>query len=73
MNIREEIIKIFEENGVDVTDEQQLEDIDSVQYVSIVVDIEQLFGITLPDYVLEDNKFVDIDAFIETVKSICIQ
>lgn len=49
MNIREELQNIFEENGVDTSDSQQLREIDSVQYITIIVEIEQKFNIVLPD------------------------
>lgn len=67
MDIRNEIIRIFEENGVDASDVQSLIDIDSVQYISIVVEIEQFLGIVLPDYILMQNEFKDFDAFVSVV------
>ena len=67
MDIRNEIVRIFEENGVDFSDSQQLSDVDSIRYVSIIVEIEQLLCITLPDFVLSQNKFKDFDEFVNIV------
>lgn len=67
MNIRDEIVRIFEENGIDVSNEQELADIDSIIYVSIVVEIEKIMEIVLPDHVLAQNEFTDFDAFVSIV------
>ena len=67
MDIRNEIVRIFEENGVDFSDSQQLSDVDSILYVSIIVEIEQLLCITLPDFVLSQNEFKDFDEFVNIV------
>ncbi len=67
MDIRNEIVRIFEENGVDFSDSQQLSDVDSIRYVSIIVEIEQLLCITLPDFVLSQNEFKDFDEFVNIV------
>ena len=79
MDIRNEIVRIFEENGVDFSDSQQLSDVDSIRYVSIIVEIEQLLCITLPDFVLSQNEFKDFDEFVnilidtyDNVNSKCI-
>ena len=79
MDIRNEIVRIFEENGVDFSDSQQLSDVDSIRYVSIIVEIEQLLCITLPDFVLSQNEFKDFDEFVnilidtyDNVNSNCI-
>ena len=67
MDIRNEIVRIFEENGVDFSDSQQLSDVDSIRYVSIIVEIEQLLCIILPDFVLSQNEFKDFDEFVNIV------
>ncbi len=70
MVIRDEVIRIFEENGVDVTDAQSLIDVDSIQYISIIVEIEQFMGIILPDFILAQNEFEDFDAFVGIIRDI---
>ena len=70
MKLKNELIRIFEENGIDPSDNQQLIDIDSIQYISIIVEIEQCFGIILPDYLLSENKFIDFDGFAFIVQNV---
>lgn len=69
-NIKKDLERIFDENGVDSSDQQQLNDIDSIQYISIIVEIEQLFNIVLPDFVLSQNKFIDFDRFVSIVTNL---
>lgn len=73
MDIRSEIIRIFNENGVDSSDENQLISIDSVQYISIIVEIEQYFGIVLPDYIIAQNEFENFDRFINIITEILVE
>lgn len=70
MDIKSEVVRIFEENGVDASEVQNLIDIDSIQYISIVVEIEQYFGVVLPDFVLVQNEFSDFDGFIGIVSDV---
>lgn len=41
--------------------------IDSILYMSILVDIEEKYGIELPENVLEKNVFENIDDFISII------
>ena len=70
MDIKTEIERIFEENGINITDPDSLENIDSIQYVTIIVEIEQFFNITLPDYFLVDNALTDFQKLINIVTDI---
>lgn len=70
MDIKTEIERIFEENGINITDPDSLENIDSIQYVTIIVEIEQFFNITLPDYFLVDNALADFQKLINIVTDI---
>ena len=70
MDIKTEIERIFEENGINITDPDRLENIDSIQYVTIIVEIEQFFNITLPDYFLVDNALTDFQKLINIVTDI---
>lgn len=70
MDINLKVEKIFEENGVNITDPESLENIDSIQYVTIIVEIEQLFNITLPDYFLAENALVDFPKLVNIISNI---
>ena len=39
MNIHDQIVEIFEENGVDVENADSFNNIESIHYISIIVDI----------------------------------
>ena len=67
MDIKDEIERIFEENGVDAQDKDQLMEIDSLQYMTIIVEIEQKYGIVFPDEYLERNMVEDFEKFVNTV------
>ena len=67
MNIKAEIQRIFEENGIDITIPDNLENIDSIQYVTIIVEIEQFFNIILPDYFLVENILSDFQKLVNIV------
>lgn len=67
MNIELEIERIFDENGIDISKLDDLESIDSIQYITIVVEIEQFFNIILPDYFLAENIILDIRKLINIV------
>lgn len=67
MDIKKQILQIFYENGIDPSESFQLSEIDSIQYVSVIVEIEQLLEIVLPDYLLSKNEIVDFEGFVNTV------
>lgn len=67
MDIKIEIERIFEENGINIADAESLESIDSIQYVTIIVEIEQFFNIVLPDYFLIENSFADYQKLVNIV------
>lgn len=67
MDIMDEIERIFEENGVDAQDKDQLMEMDSLQYMTIIVEIEQKYGIVFPDEYLERNMVEDFEEFVNAV------
>lgn len=64
------IIDIFIENGINIEDRMVVTDIDSLVYMTIIVEIEQKFNIVLPDTVLSDNVFNDMDGFVNIIYQI---
>ena len=69
MHTRESIkaitLRIFEEIGVDITNQEAVNQMDSVQYVSALVGLEDEFNIQFPDEILVRNIFQEIDEFYE--------
>ena len=70
MNIHDQIVEIFEENGVDVENADSFYNIESIQYISIIVDIEQKFDVSLPDYILTRDDILNFDQFADIVKEV---
>lgn len=64
------LINIFEDNGIDVENQNIISEIDSLVYMTIIVEIEQIFNIVLPDTVLKENVFNDIDGFSNVIYQI---
>ena len=75
--IKDRVIKIvsniFEERGfekdvieyIDLIDDAGL---DSITFVSLVIEIETEFGITVPDEMLLPENFRQIDNFVSVIK-----
>lgn len=61
------IYKIIEDNGVELSDKTIMKEIDSIQYISIVVEIEQTFSTVLPDHLLSIGDFNNIEQFVGAV------
>lgn len=70
MDIKNEIVRILDEIGIDSSDSQQLININSIQYITIIVEIEQLLEIELPDFILESTIIEDLDVFVNTIINI---
>lgn len=67
MDVYDDIRCIFEENGVDMTSEVQINDIESLQYISIIVELEQKLNIILPDSILVRDNILTINHFVNVV------
>lgn len=60
-----------EENGISVEYPDEIgNDIDSIQYISTLVALEEKFNIRFPDYILEENIFSDLDKLINVIKGL---
>ena len=58
---------IFEENGISIDDSDTIQTIDSLQYMSILLAIEEELNIEFPDIVLSKNIFENLNEFIENI------
>lgn len=65
------IFETCEENGIDTDEPEKIgEDIDSVQYISTLVALEEKLHIRFPDYILEENIFSDMDKLKNVIKEL---
>ena len=55
----------FEKNGIDIDDRESLEHMNSLEYISILVALEERFEIEFPDVVLTRNLFVNMEDFYQ--------
>lgn len=73
MSVREKINMILEQNGVDCDNKVELEEMDSLTYISCIVDIEETFNIELPDTLLEKNWLEDLNEFAQFIEMFIAQ
>ena len=66
MNLKKEIIRICENVGAVIEENEDLSDIieDSLMYVSLIVELEDEFGIEIP------TEYLNIDS-IGTIEIVC--
>lgn len=57
--------EIFNSYGIDLHDQQSIAEMDSLQYISILVEFEDKLEIVFPDALLINNIFVNMDDFYE--------
>lgn len=62
-DIINEVENIFTLNGVDITDDTSVNNMDSLEYMSILIGLEEKFNIEFPDSVLVKNMFESMDDF----------
>lgn len=61
MNTKNIIIEKIELNGAEINEKGETEDIDSIVFISLVLDLEEEFNIEIPDEYLLMSTFSSID------------
>ena len=61
MNTKDIIIEMIELNGAEINEKGEIEDIDSIVFISLVLDLEEEFNIEIPDEYLLMSTFSSID------------
>ena len=69
-NLKNEVEKIFEQNGIVIEQNGNLSDLDSLKLVSSIVDIEDKFNIEFPDELLLMDVFIDINPLCQIIQKI---
>lgn len=54
---------VFEENGIDIDDQDAVENMDSLEYIATLVSLEEKFEIEFPDSMLTKNMFENMNDF----------
>ena len=70
INAKERIIQVFINNGVSVFDDDDILDMDSLVYLSVIVQIEEEFCVEIPDTYLISDKLTCVSDFVTLVESI---
>jgi acyl carrier protein len=77
MTLREKIFGVLETNGIYIEDAKGSEDIDlreyiadSIQFISLIVELEKELDIEFPDEVLVFNNIASLNGFTTIVRSI---
>lgn len=69
-NLKNEVEKIFEQNGIVIEQNGNLSDLDSLKLVSSIVDIEDKFNIEFTDELLLMDVFIDINSVCQIIQKI---
>lgn len=65
--IRESIIEIFDENGINIYEDEESIELDSLMYISIIVAIEEKFQVEVPDEYLKMEKLQYLSDFVSLI------
>lgn len=57
------VSQTFEESGIDVNDQAAIDSIDSLEYITILVSLEEKFNIEFTDAMLTRNMFENMNDF----------
>ena len=69
-NIYNEVKKIFEQNGVFIYEEEGIEKLESLQFVSSIADLETQFNILIPDELLNDENLNSMQDFCKVIEKL---
>lgn len=70
MDIKERICKCLEEDGIELSNEGDLINVESINFISAIVSIEQEFDIEFPDNYLLFDTMSNIGDIEQIVKSL---
>ena len=69
MSIRDIIIENIELNGAEINEEGTIEEIDSITFISLVLDLEAEFNIEIPDEYLLMSVFSSVDNIVSIIET----
>lgn len=70
MNILETLKECFAENGIVINNMDEELELDSIQYISLIVTIEQKFEMEYPEELLGEKAILTFNKLYEDVKRI---
>lgn len=63
VEMKQIVCHTFEENGIDINDQEAIENMDSLEYIATLVSLEEKFKIEFPDAMLTKNMFENMNDF----------
>jgi len=70
MNIKEKINQSLNNFGYDLNDEELLKKIDSLTFISMILELEEIFEIEIPDSLLNYEILTNIDTFVSVLNAL---
>ena len=70
MSIRDIIIENIELNGAEINEGGTIEEIDSITFISLVLDLEAEFNIEIPDEYLLMSVFSSVDNIVSIIETL---
>lgn len=70
MSIRDIIIENIELNGAEINEEGTIEEIDSITFISLVLDLEAEFNIEIPDEYLLMSVLSSVDNIVSIIETL---
>jgi len=70
MDIYENVKLILEENGIEINELDSIVNIDSISFISAIVDIEQVFHLEFPDEYLMNDLLNNVEDFVNIIKQL---
>lgn len=67
-NVRKKLIEIIEEEGIGLDQNNSIIDIDSLRYISTILNIEEEFDIEVPDEMLNFENLNNLDSFVVLIE-----
>lgn len=68
--MKETLLDIMEQNGIEYEDDKLISKLDSIQYISAMVAIEEEFEIEIPEQYLVQNVFENLDHLSSIISEI---
>ena len=61
MEIKTEILNIMDSNGIEYSDGKMSGEIESMQFVSALIELEECFNVEFPESMIRADVFYDLD------------
>lgn len=67
-SVKEKVLKCLEENGIDISEDGNLLNVESINFISAIVSLEEEFNIVFPDEYLGFTNITTLDSIMSIVE-----